>query len=340
MFSGKTPIFLFFSISTLIIGYAQEPNRIDDLPKLNIGPRKPIYDPTARYKIDDSKKLSKDGMQHVIFWVNPAFFDDVPVDPFDPIKPHSSHAKTVLANKGITFPNGSLVVYNPANNLLFLKNTPNQLKLIKRLVGESPVPTSFVHVRAEIYELPAINALEIVEKGCKKPHQTQERNAIVNMVKKGNARLITVVSQKNMSGNRTQFENTQRSLVFTGINSTQPKLLPTYKSLRYGTILKVDTIIGYNNQIDLRYSLEHHVAPPRLVDKTIITPTGSPSTVSSVEASKTTISSEQVIESDTYSLIGHWRSKDQPQIVKNGMIQLGFLYARITTLTDNATDKL
>lgn len=208
------------------------------------------YDP---HVWDEWREL-ENGMIQANFVVPPDAFQTETAKPIDPFAAppadknyEQSDAKTVLKRYGIVFEEGASATYYPETGLLTVTQTREQMELVAAVfAGRCDRREPRIHIGTEIYELPALDALEIIESLKPQGEHTPERDALLREApRKNRVRLVAAPTIIARSGQRAKTEE----LIET-VNRPEPtkgeEPEPAWE--QYPTLsLEVDPIIGGDN---------------------------------------------------------------------------------------------
>lgn len=179
-----------------------------------------------------------------------AFQSAQPVDPFATPSAekndNQSDAKTVLERYGVVFEEEASATYHPETSLLTVTQTREQMELVAAaFAGRFDRRESRIHIGTEIYELPALDALEIIESLRPQGEHTPERDALLReAAKKNQVRLVAAPTIIARSGQRAKTEE----LIET-VNRPTPTGEETEPAWEQAPklSLEVDPIIGGDN---------------------------------------------------------------------------------------------
>lgn len=180
-----------------------------------------------------------------------AFQTAQPVDPFATPSAEKNYeqsdAKTVLERYGIVFGEEASATYHPETSLLTVTQTREQMELVAAVfASRCDHRESQIHISTEIYELPALDALEIIESLRPQGEHTPERGALLReATRMKRVMLVAAPTIIARSGQRAKTEE----LIET-VNRPEPtkgeEPEPAWE--QYPTLsLEVDPIIGGDN---------------------------------------------------------------------------------------------
>ncbi|MCF6314608.1 MAG: hypothetical protein L3J39_19325 [Verrucomicrobiales bacterium] len=254
------------------------------------------------------------------------------VDPFAEIpddavyEPRRASAREVLEQAGVEFGEKGKVVYNARTSTLIVVAEQGQLELVEAYFSSGcRLTPRLISVRAEIYELPSHLALEVVESCQAEGDHTPERDAVLKLVKDGQARLIAMPSLLAKSG--------QRSRIIDAVGLSYAKKLDlkagedknkksVFKIQSVGTILEADLVLGADEwTVDLTIHLEHHTAAP------VLGPTAE--RMQTPQAHNKEIITQLVMYSGNYLLIGTWKPTGKKEYQEKDLTHVVFLTANV-----------
>ncbi|MEM1443542.1 MAG: hypothetical protein AAGF67_14450 [Verrucomicrobiota bacterium] len=177
--------------------------------------------------------------------------------------PKKESAQKILENAGIEFGPGTSASYSARTSLLTVVQTKEQMELVEAYtMGLGPGRERQMHVRAEIYRLPALAGIEVLESVRAQGDHAAERDAILDAVKKGKATLIASPVIVARSGQRAKTEQLfpvpvpevpEDEEKEDGKEKTKN---PTIQELPL-LLLEVDPVLGTDEYtVDLNFQLE------------------------------------------------------------------------------------
>ncbi|MCF6311163.1 MAG: type II and III secretion system protein [Verrucomicrobiales bacterium] len=263
-----------------------------------------------------------------------------PIDPFANETPKeqadaiNKNAKKVLIQAGLVFGEGSSVSYDLPHSMLTVVQTPDQLELCEAyLSGGCHLTYQQISVRAEIYELPSRLALQLLESCEDQGDHTPERNAVRQLMKQGDAKLIALPSILSRSGQRSKIIDAYEvPFLANALPQKDVKAKKTPQPLEItsrpvGTLFEVDPVLGADNwTIDLSFQLEHHTGPPEFIDVSdqLKTP---------VFHNKE-ITTQVTLLKESYLLIGTWKPTGKPEYENSDLMHVIFLTANVQNTRD------
>jgi hypothetical protein len=189
-------------------------------------------------------------------------------DPFAvPVKPSrlsKAGFREVLESAGIRFSEGSSVHYDEEKWALIVVNTSEQMELVDAYL-ESIVydEETKLFIRAEIYEISHLQAIQLADSAAHESEHTPEREAVLQAVKAGKARLVAAPSVMGRSGQRSKVEVTSRNRSEFSISSEEEDSSGKGKvpgESGPASRFEVDPVLGADGYtIDLNFSLEHPI---------------------------------------------------------------------------------
>jgi len=287
-----------------------------------------------------SEVVLENGLIKEIFRVSPTTFlprDESPAaaDPFaeaaHPSLFKHEDPKKILEQAGITFGKGTSVIYNPITLELTAVNTREQLDLIDAYLESTLCfPEMQIAIRAEIYEMPSLTALDVLESAAPEGDHTAERNAVRKAVGQGGIRLVNATSIIARSGQRAKIEDSYDfplPLSKTSSNEKEDENgdKPDWEIRQVGTLFEVDPVLGSDNfTIDLNFSLEHHTAPPEQSRTNSRSKRDYPPTLHPKK-----LTTQITLQDGSYILVGSWKPTGKPEYEKNDLMDVIFVTATI-----------
>ncbi len=130
-------------------------------------------------------------------------------------------------------------------------------------------------LRVELYDLPADEALRIQQEVSIQPNQLEARNAVLEMVKAGQARFVNSTPLVCRHGVRGKIEDTEEVPIIEDFtwNEEAKQLVPKFGVRAVGTIFEVDPLLMEDGKtININFALEHHTGQPET--KSLMVPMG------------------------------------------------------------------
>ena len=316
----------------LSITTAEEPVT---LPDLKIERSDNAVHPFFNRLIQETKQ--DNGMIKAVFSVMPKFFTRYPhfaggevVDPFAPAgEKKPKPPQEFFEAHGISFPPGTSADFDPDSKRLTVTQSAEEYSKIQTLIDNTYYrPVYSVALRAEIYELPAPQALKVVNSAASFGIHNPERDALVSLVKRGDVQLVSAISTIGQSGTIATVKDTQQIQVFAGWEENGS---PKYDTQIFGTILKVDPVLGADYlTIDLNLELEHDTAPPEMIEKVVTSPkTGQQLPVSIPAFHRQKITTQLSLTDGDYVLIGNWKPTGDDKYSEKNLVHLIFIHAHV-----------
>ncbi|MCB1232868.1 MAG: hypothetical protein KDN19_21670 [Verrucomicrobiae bacterium] len=219
----------------------------------------------------------ENGMVQANFVLPPNYFSSMsPTDPFSSRTAEEADqpndAKAMLTSYGIVFGDRAAAVYHPESNLLTVTQTPEQMELVAAVfTGRCDLAEPQVHIRTEIYELPEIAALDVLESLRPQGEHTPERAAMLRETRKKKITLVAAPTVIARSGQRAKIQE----LVGTNSQSAEPSEDETSEPNRDSTptlSLEVDPIIGADNDmIDVNFQITFAPKDTPLISRELTT---------------------------------------------------------------------
>lgn len=173
--------------------YAEKPK---PLPKLEID--RPAPEPaetTAEFKLRAPEKIYTR-----IFKTPPGAYP-----PNEKQKRIAKSAQQILEEAGIDFPEGSKAEYDWNTGILTVAHNPEGMLQIEAYIDN--ITSSALRTlqwQLEIYRLPALLIMELQQSASNQSDHTPERDAVLKLVHKNQAQLVTSLSLECRSGQRAK----------------------------------------------------------------------------------------------------------------------------------------
>lgn len=212
--------------------------------------------------------------------------------------------REMLERAGIAFPEATSVHYDEEKWALVVVNTPAQMELVDAyLISSGGCDETQVYVRAEIYEVSHLQAIQIADSASHESEHTPEREAILEAVRRGKARLVAAPSVTARSGLRSKVEAISRGHSEVGIPSEKkddPGKPMSSGESGPASRFEVDPVLGADGYtIDLNFSLEHPI-PVSSAEAELSQPV-------EIEAFRqATITSSVTLTHGSFVLVGSW----------------------------------
>ncbi len=316
--------------------------------------------PTPKAEKLEFTKVSEEipeGMVVRRFVVPPTFLSGPPVDPFkseasQPRPVSLVTAKDVLANAGISFPEGSSANYLPKTSTLVVCNTPEQLDLVEAYgCFWKSGPEKMISIAAYIVEAPG----PVLRKAAQNTLPLADHHKVWEEVQKeAGFSIINTSWIEARSGNRAKIESGRNYMFVSPVfgpttvegdgkkegeqnprRTKETEISTEHEVERIGTVLEVDPVIGADNTtIDLNTAIDFHYAPPvvsgkpGIEEKKVILD----GTVTSFK--KTRITAQSTMRSGSMRMLGMWRPSGTEKFDNADIMQAVFLKAEIVALDD------
>lgn len=268
--------------------------------------------------------------------VPPDFLTSVPEgsampDPFASPPPTRKTAQEILESFGVVFGAGASATYHPGSSQIIVRNTSSQLELVDALVQTSHrTSTQQMTIRVEIYQLPALVALNLEQNAATEADHTPGWENVIRMVGRGEATFVTSANVIARSGQRSRAEDMFESN-YTDYRPVDPekkdRVIPVFETHQIGTIFEVDPVLGPDNKIiDLNLTLEHHSAPPTY--RTVSVKFADSEQIFNLPAPEfhvKKITTQLTMKEGNVKLIGAWRPTGKPEFQANDLMQIAFL---------------
>ncbi len=233
----------------------------------------------------------------------------------------------VFERFGIVFGEGASAVYHAENSLLTVTNNAENMEMVEILIGGGCFFDSrHINVRTEIYELPVLQVLQLLESAEAEGDHTPEREAVLKAVRAGSAKLVGVHSLVSLPGQRAKIEDVDEAQIPAEIYPGDPEkgegpvgvLLDVRK---FGTILEAEANLDRHDDISLSISLEHHTAPPEM--KVVTGEAKAP------QFFVKSITTSVMVHAGQFLILGTWKPTGKPEYAGRGLMHVVFLHASI-----------
>lgn len=243
-----------------------------------------------------------------------------------------STGKNVLEAYGVGFPEGAGAVYDPATGKLTVTATADQLALVDAVMESiQSGMEKMINIRAEIFEIPAIQALELEQSAEARDNHLPEWKAVLEKTGKGGARFVTSASIHARSGQRAKFEDVRERTYVSDYDwadkEKKERMVPVFESRKFGATLEVDPVLGPDDlTIDLNFNLEYHSAPPAEVINRVRFP-GSDRVIEvpTLEFHPKSVTTAITLHDGQVKLVGAWRPTGKPEYENADLMHVAFL---------------
>lgn len=243
-------------------------------------------------------------------------------------------AKDVLESYGVVFGPGTAVITGGGTSQLMVRQTADQMAIIEKILEtlkRQVWSDNTINVRVEIYELPALQALEYQQNAESEVDHSAQWKEVMQLTKKGGARFVKSATILSRSGQRSKFSDVEEVIYVSDFEWQNPEKLkaisPLFQTREIGTILEVDpSFDGSGEKIELAFSFEYHSAPPT-TKKVML---AIPGTDRSIEI-KTPIfhakkiTSKFTLRNGAVRIIGAWRPTGKPDFEVRDLMHIAFL---------------
>lgn len=240
-------------------------------------------------------------------------------------------AREILESVGIEFGKNGKVEYHSRNSTLTLALSYDQMELVDAYLGGCGLTSSNVKIliHVEIFELPTLQALELIESCMVEGDHTPERNAVLKLVKEGHARLVAMPTILARSGQRSQLISADDVIypveVYTDDEGEGNGFITEERQV--GTILTVDAVLDLDHEtIELNLDLEHHTALPEMKPLT--------KGVEIPQFHSKKITTVIIIRKGDYLLIGSWKPTGKPEHAEKDLSHVIFVTANVQAVGD------
>lgn len=239
-------------------------------------------------------------------------------------------AKSILEEAGVRFPEGTSAIYIDHLGQLVVKHYPSGMELVEAymesIYGKAEKSMRY---QIEIYRLPGVLAQQVQRSIERQVNHSPERDAVLKLVKKEQAQLISSIILDARSGQRAEYEDVrehrylQRYEWQDGISAA----VPVFEKRKVGTVFHIDPVLGtneYSMTVDLL--LEHHTAPPTSHTSQMFLPNNSKMVAVSLPVFHREIIRTQITTiSGQTRLIGAFRPSGKGEYKKQDLMDLVFL---------------
>lgn len=256
--------------------------------------------------------------------------------PSEKEKRTAKSAKKILEEEGIDFPEGTKAELDWDTGVLTVTHNPVGMLLIESYIDHiSSRAERALQWQVEIYRLPALLVLELQDSSINQADHAPERDAVLKLIKEGQAELITNLSLECRSGQRAKFfdGNELRYLDHYEWQKESDKVLPVFETRTIGTVFELDSVLGADNStIDISFFLEHHTAPPGHE----VTQIRLPESDNNIEFSlpvfhSKTVRTQITIKSGTTRIIAVYRPTGKAEYEKENLMEIVFLKGHVVS---------
>ena len=312
-----------------------------------------------------------DGMEFKIFHVPPSFLStdsgNGPAgDPFKDLQEaQKKTAREILEKVGVTFPPGALAIYQPSISVLFVRNTKENLELVRDYMAplDGGYPSSVV-AQITIVQAPSTR-LRQMRHDCEgeSDHSAAWKRLVAEATPTGPVQIVGDVWLEARSGQVAKVESGRQHRYFVLRDPPEPdrKTAPKRaektteapnpnavhpkssahrfetKTRLVGTTFEFEPVAGTDARtLNLNVSLEFHYAPPSTHLLPAASATGStnllPEAPPCFHATK--ITSQLTLMSGTTRLIGVWKPSGTPELDGPDILQAAFLQATVVPVDE------
>lgn len=157
----------------------------------------------------------------------------------------------------------------------FLFAAVSLLVFTKASLLRAEEPASQMSLLVEIYELPALEALEIQQQVPISPDQTETVKELKKGIESGDVEFVIAIPLTAPIGTRAKFQDVEVIPAIEDFewNPDVKRLVPKFKNREVGTIFEVDPKVSEDGETLLvNFALEHHTGTP--VTEKIVVPLG------------------------------------------------------------------
>ncbi len=239
--------------------------------------------------------------------------------------------KDSLVAAGVVFGENTSASYDKESEILTVTQTLDQMELVEAffasifICGEGKQ----INVRAEIFELPSLQILQLLESSQGEGEHSPERNALLEAVRKGKARLVASPSIICRSGERAKVTSTSQIIIFRepveeDEDESDEEEKSNREELEYGTIFELDPVLGADEYtIDLNLKLDHDTAPPSEISGK------EKLSKQQLLLHRKSLTLQLTLKDGNSILIGNWKPTGDPRFEKNDLGHVIFITASI-----------
>lgn len=182
--------------------------------------------------------------------------------------------KEMLKDKGIDFPEGASVLYNPKLSSLVVRNTQANMDLLETLIAVTDQNRpSVLRLRVEFYEMQKETALEIIKAADSQPAADAATALLKKLVGAGEVKLLSSPSLITRSGQRAKIESGEKLEYVSGYVGKDGKDVPKMKSVLIGTSVECDPVVGADgNTLDIAIAVSMARGEPKVTKRKIVGP--------------------------------------------------------------------
>ncbi len=314
------------ALSTTLSGksFAAEPTTATKLEIKRPAPE--VKTNPEKYKLKDPDKIYKR-----IFKTSPPSHP-----PSEKEKRTAKSAKRILEEEGVDFPKGTSAELDWDTGVLTVTHNPVGMLLIESYIDHiSSRAERALQWQVEIYRLPALLVLELQDSSINQADHTPERDAVLKLVKKDQAELITSLSLECRSGQRAKSSDGDdyRYIDRYEWQKDSDKILPIFETRTVGTVFEMDPVLGADDStIDISFHLEHHTAPPSQEMTQIRLPDSDNNIDFSLPVFHSkTILTQITIQSGTTRIIAVYRPTGKAEYEKENLMEIVFLKGHVVS---------
>ncbi|MDF1851452.1 MAG: hypothetical protein P1U85_11505 [Verrucomicrobiales bacterium] len=246
----------------------------------------------------------------------------------DFIKKSNSVVSHYLEMQGLSFPKGSLILFDPESLTLTAR--------LPRIAQSSVAFTSdaylsniemIVELQPIIIEAPADTLREKLEKISGVSDHSEILTELEGLVAQGDATLINQTRMQTRSGQRAKIEQVRETAVPVDL-ALNDEAVVEYEAefMQEGTVWETDPVIGADDEtLDLNIGLKHNYAPNQRVQKLLTTDKNMTYSIAQTETYLAGLTSQYTMLSGTARLLAVWKPEipgaDQPDNLQAAFVR-------------------
>ena len=244
------------------------------------------------------------------------FWDSI--DSIDPAKDGPARSvKKVFEDGGVPLGGSETAIFDRADWVLTIEATRHNLELVEVFFeGWHREPMKRIAVRAEIYEVTKLQALQLAESAQAAVDHTPEREAAAVGVKDGKAKLAALVSITTRSGQRAKVTDAV-DFLYPDRAHDEDRGEGGFEVREVGTLLEIEPILDADGKtVSLNVAVEHHTAEPELAEG---------DGAAGLRFHEKQIQTSVNIEDGESLLLGSWTPTGKPEYAENNLCHVVFI---------------
>ncbi|NOY00630.1 MAG: hypothetical protein GXP30_12985 [Verrucomicrobia bacterium] len=244
---------------------------------------------------------------------------------------------SILEKAGVEFPVGTNAELNEKEGILTVTHNAVGMEFVRNYLESMYAQAErYIKYQLEIYRLPALLILKLQESADNQSDHKPERDAVLNLVKEGQAHFVKSVTLESRSGQRSKFEDVEEYLCLDRYEwrESANASLPFFESRKVGTIFEVDSILSADTStIDINFGIEHHTAPPGQTKYQIRLPNtnGSVTVTLPIFHMKKIVTQIHILDGST-RIVAVYRPTGKPEYKTENLMEVIFLKGNVMIL--------